>query len=266
MQRIATWRLVLIGAVTLLCLLFVWPSVRYFLALRTDDPLDGLHARVRFIEHVQPDELADQLRETGMDVESVEQVSAVGDFDYIIRTKIGATAEEVTASAGLKAARASLADALGEAYGADSFEIMQARSFWKKHLEELREKTFFFTHAITLGLDLRGGVDVTLVLDESKIAENLVKNIVLTLNGEFSNDHLSAEAGEDETDPVKLWVELADESDAREVFNILGRYENNGQLTGDYSQSRLAALERITLEVDPEGVRADISDNIEGAL
>ena len=266
MQRIATWRLVLIGAVTLLCLLFVWPSVRYFLALRTDDPLDGLHARVRFFEHVQPDELADQLRETGMDVESVEQVTAIGDFDYIIRTKIERTAEEATASAGLRAARASLTDALGEAYGADSFEIMQARSFWKKHLEELREKTFFFTHAITLGLDLRGGVDVTLVLDESKIAEKLVKDIVLTLNGEFSNDHLSAEAGEDETDPVKLWVELADESDAREVYNILGRYENNGQLTGDYSQQDLAALKRITLEVDPEGVRADISDNIEGAL
>lgn len=173
MNTVSPWRSGLIAAVTLLSLVIIFPSVRFFLALGEDRPTDP------------------------------EQVEA-----------------------------------------------------YEARLDDLRDG------AITLGLDLRGGVDVTLMIDKEESISNAAGAIATSINNQFLNQNISADATQIEDTP-QIRVRLQDPAEARTVSNILQNYSD--QLTGDMGQSGLERTKIAILGINEARIRQAIENDIRGA-
>ncbi|MBI3735705.1 protein translocase subunit SecD, partial [Candidatus Sumerlaeota bacterium] len=128
---------------------------------------------------------------------------------------------------------------------------------WDEKLESLRES------AIPLGLDLRGGVDVSLMIDEDEAVKSSVQNMVTTLKTDFADKKVSVAVGAT-TDGKKLSVKVLDKADARAVYNALGNYA--GQIEGDFSQAKLETGEEILLTMNERSRQQNMKNNIEGAM
>lgn len=123
-------------------------------------------------------------------------------------------------------------------------------------LDELREK------AIALGLDLQGGVDVTLTIDRKKSRTNAIRAQVATLKNTFRSQQISAEAYESQ-DGQAIVVRLQDPEDARRVANELS---NSDQLEGIPSEAELATQEPVRIEMSDSAIERNMVKNIDGAL
>lgn len=124
-------------------------------------------------------------------------------------------------------------------------------------LEELR------TAAIPLGLDLRGGVDVSLMIDEKAALKSAVESLAATLKTEFADKKVSASVAPSESG-TQLLVKALDAADARNISNILANYQE--RISGDYSQERLATTNEVALDLDNQLIQMELEGNIEGAL
>jgi SecD/SecF fusion protein len=128
----------------------------------------------------------------------------------------------------------------------------QIRQQQEERLDTLRQR------AIPLGLDLRGGVDVTLQIDEEKTVEQAVSAMATRLNNEFTNKNISAQA-EPVEDSSDIRVRVLDRAEARNAYNVLANYRE--EITGDFSQELLESgpvligLDRAQLE---EALERDI--------
>ncbi len=124
----------------------------------------------------------------------------------------------------------------------------------EKELDELRKK------AIPLGLDLRGGVDVTLMLDEKKAMADAVNNMVATLKNDFADKKISASVRPLE---MEFAVKALDKADARNIFNTLQNYAP--RLTGDYSQAKLEEMQEVKIGMKKEALEDKLRQDISGA-
>ncbi len=123
-------------------------------------------------------------------------------------------------------------------------------------LDGLREK------AIPLGLDLQGGVDVTLSIDKKKSRSNAIRAQVATLKNTFRSQQISADADESQ-DGQAIVVRLQDPEDARRVANELS---NSDQLSGGFSETELATQEPVRIEMSDRAIEENMAENIDGAL
>ena len=142
--------------------------------------------------------------------------------------------------------------ALGEERPTDpeGIEAYEAR------LDDLRDG------AITLGLDLRGGVDVTLMIDKEESISQAAGAIATSINNQFLNQNISADANQIEETP-QIRVRLQDPAEARTVSNILQNYSD--QLTGDMGQSGLEQTKIAILSINEARISQAIEDDIRGA-
>lgn len=143
------------------------------------------------------------------------------------------------------------------ALGDDKPSNPEALAKHEEKLEELRAA------AIPLGLDLRGGVDVSLMIDEKAALKNAVDSLAATLKNEFADKKVSASVGPSDNG-TQILVKALDAADARNISNILANYQ--ARITGDYSQERLATMNEIALDLDNQLIQAELEGNIEGAL
>lgn len=130
------------------------------------------------------------------------------------------------------------------------------RTAQEEKLESLRQS------AIPLGLDLRGGVDVTLQIDEAKSTKQATSAMVTRINNEFTNKNISAQA-EEIADSADFRVRVLDPAEARNAYNVLANY--SGEIEGDYSQEALETLKPALLRLDRRQLEQALERDIEGA-
>lgn len=117
-----------------------------------------------------------------------------------------------------------------------------------ERVEELREG------AIPLGLDLRGGVDVTLRIDDDKARKEAVANFARTLRDNMARNTLSASVAVSE-DGESILVKASDAADSRQIANTIRDYE---ALTGEVSEEALAAGSEVRLQIRQEELRGNL--------
>lgn len=130
------------------------------------------------------------------------------------------------------------------------------RTEQEARLDELRQ------NAIALGLDLRGGVDVTLQIDEEKSIEQATSAMVTRLNNEFSTKNISAQAEEIE-DTAQIRVRVLDKAEARNAYNVLANYDE--ELEGEFSQAALEDMKPVLLRIDRQQQQQAVEKDIKGA-
>lgn len=137
-------------------------------------------------------------------------------------------------------------------------ETSDAFSAWEQKTEKLRSR------AIPLGLDLRGGVDVTLKIDDAKIETNAVKALVTTLKNAFNDKQISAAVGETE-DGKSISIKILEKAQARDAFQMLNTTYKE-EIEGDYSQARLEAGEEVRISMNKAQLAHGVDQGIQGAL
>ncbi len=130
------------------------------------------------------------------------------------------------------------------------------RAEQEARLEELRQG------AIALGLDLRGGVDVTLQIDEAKSIAQATSAMVTRLNNEFTNKNISAQAEEVENS-AQIRVRILDKAEARNAYNVLANYDE--ELEGEFSQATLEEMKPVLLQIDHQQQERALEGDIKGA-
>ncbi len=128
---------------------------------------------------------------------------------------------------------------------------------WEENLETMRKS------AIPLGLDLRGGVDVSLMIDEQEAVKGAVSSLSATLKNEFADKKISAAVGVS-ADGMQITLKALDKADARNIANVLANYAS--QIDGDYSQAKLETGDELLLDLNRQAIDLNQRHNIEGAL
>ena len=128
-----------------------------------------------------------------------------------------------------------------------------------ERLEELR------LQSVPLGLDLQGGVDVLLAVDEAKTRQNKVQGFVDDLTSDFRQESPAIDANVEMTsgaETITITVNRAEQ--ARSVENILAKRQQNGI----FSQvpTAIEAGKPFTVTVDPNTLKQDISETVKSAL
>lgn len=141
---------------------------------------------------------------------------------------------------------------LGNEPAADS----EQHKTWDEDMEKLRVK------AIPLGLDLRGGVDVTLRIDPTKSMESAVQSRILSIRNEISNSKISATVNPT-ADGRAFTIKLEDQNDKRRVHNILENYKTT--LLAVPAEADLASMQEVTVQVDPASLDRRVEEDIKGA-
>ena len=129
-----------------------------------------------------------------------------------------------------------------------------------ERLERLRRR------AIPLGLDLQGGVDVTLMIDETKTVARQVDIVATRLANEFRDRQISAVV-EKTKNEEGIEILVHDRADCRQVHNILRNYDE--ELEGDLSQGRCEAAAEsqrpFGLGLNPVAAAQQLDADIRGA-
>ena len=128
-----------------------------------------------------------------------------------------------------------------------------------ERLEELRLKS------VPLGLDLQGGVDVLLAIDEQKTRLNKVQGFADDLASDFRQESPAIDATVEPTSGSEtITIVVNQESQLRSVENILQRRQQGGI----FSQipSGIEAGKPFTVTVDPATLQQDISATVQSAL
>ena len=137
------------------------------------------------------------------------------------------------------------------------FEENRAFVEWDRRSDELRSK------AIPLGLDLLGGVDVTLTLDRDKMVRNHMLNIIEDLRTEFQNQKVAATVGEAEAG-MAMAVRLANDADAQTVADTINNLYQ-GTLEQTVEPAALMGGERVVLTLNEQMLQSDLTGRIQGA-
>lgn len=131
----------------------------------------------------------------------------------------------------------------------------QAYVAYEAKSEKLRQS------AIPLGLDLIGGVDVTLVLDRDKAVANEVNNTIDSLQDRFKVNKIGATF---EPRANGFTVKLADKADAQKAANEIKMYLGQRALRLP-AASDLEKGQSVLVELNPAELNRTIKGDIEGA-
>lgn len=141
---------------------------------------------------------------------------------------------------------------------------------WENRSEQLRSEGFLGMSPIPLGLDLRGGVDVTLKIDYNKALVEKLERRTESLRRYFENEQVAVELKAIDQGR-RVSVAVLSESDTRAAANILREY--NDIFVGDYDEAALKAgtasftLSETTvassLKQDLEGARKAIAERVD---
>lgn len=116
--------------------------------------------------------------------------------------------------------------------------------------------------AIPLGLDLVGGVDVLLQIDEDKTKANGLDTQRVELVRDLQGRQINASVELPKSGEV-LDVSIDDKENARQVANILDERVKNKILV--YDQPSLLATGKTRVELNPDYLRKQIVDSLEAA-
>ncbi len=135
------------------------------------------------------------------------------------------------------------------------YEKNQAYVAWERESEERRQKS------IPLGLDLLGGVDVTLTIDEQKMVAAQVDEVMNKIAGALEDENIGVKA---EAVPAQSAFRLTLESpeDARQAANTLEKALGD-ELEGDVSEQALRAGP-VTISVKGESISRQIATSMTG--
>jgi SecD/SecF fusion protein len=128
---------------------------------------------------------------------------------------------------------------------------------WEETKNHLRER------AIPLGLDLRGGVDLTVGLDEQKTIAKEVVNLRENLQRSFDEQKLSVQFMET-GDATRLKLRVADPADAQTVANLVNS-------AFDYAIDRSLSVEElqqggVTFGLSTEATAEKLEGDLAGAM
>lgn len=132
----------------------------------------------------------------------------------------------------------------------------EAYAEWEERTDALRER------AIPLGLDLRGGVDVTLRIDPRESMTRAAKSLATSLRREFADKKLSVDVA-DAPQGQGFTIQAHSAAEARQVRNILLKYEE--EVTEVPSESELASQREILIGMDQAYLERNVSEDIRGA-
>jgi SecD/SecF fusion protein len=127
---------------------------------------------------------------------------------------------------------------------------------WEADTEALRSK------AIPLGLDLLGGVDVTLTIDREKSIATEIESKVSALQRRLDDEKLSAKLQIVDNDQA-FTIQLTDKKDAQTLANLLRDYK--GVLNESPTADELAAGQPLKLTLNTTEMGKSLKENIEGA-
>jgi SecD/SecF fusion protein len=137
-------------------------------------------------------------------------------------------------------------------------QYQQELDDWQSRKEELQRKS------IKLGLDLVGGVDVTLTIDKEKTLTSFLREQGDDLLRELSDKQIDAQiAPNDKGD--RLVVELADKANAAQVLPILEKKVENKWFE-DFDQSAFQSTGKAEIALSPLVLDKRLSDNLSSVV
>ena len=184
MQRESNWRYYLILIVTVLCLIFIWPTVSYITFLFTQQP---------------------------------PSAQGMAEADY-----------------------------------------QKALTAYEDEKDTRQRK------AISLGLDLIGGVDVLLRVDADKMQSDLLASQRESLRRELAEKQISAQIQFNEKRDA-LTIKLADKANAQRLGNVLQDYVK-GDTIQAIDEGALRATGEATVRLSPKMLNNRLGDSIESAV
>jgi SecD/SecF fusion protein len=127
-----------------------------------------------------------------------------------------------------------------------------------EQLEELRKRS------VPLGLDLQGGVDVLLAIDEQKTAEQKVNSYAEDIRNRFRQESPAIDAVVDvTTETPRIIVTLGKAEQERSADNILLSLKS---IFPTYKSGDIKAGQPLTLTPDPQLLTQNIAETVDSAL
>ncbi len=127
-------------------------------------------------------------------------------------------------------------------------------------IEDLRKAS------VPLGLDLQGGVDVLLAIDENKTRQNKVQGYADELAGRFRQESPPIDASVDATtDGQKIVLVVNKAEQVRAVDNMLSKMKDEG-IFSTYEKESVAAGRPLELTIDPQLLKSDLQANVDSSL
>ncbi|MCL5269903.1 MAG: protein translocase subunit SecD [bacterium] len=136
-------------------------------------------------------------------------------------------------------------------------EKNQAYLAWEKKTEQLR------LAAIPLGLDLIGGVDVTLMLDREKAMSEQVNELIASIKRDLDNAKITANL-KAVPGQAAFVIELPNREDARNAANRLNEYVGRDVISGKVSESDLRSGKPVTVELNALEINKQLVQDLEG--
>ena len=127
---------------------------------------------------------------------------------------------------------------------------------WDRKREQLRQK------AIPLGLDLIGGVDVTLRMDKEKALKNKMGGLVERITEDLKEKKIAPVTNIAE-DGRSFTLRISDPSNARTAANLINQYE--GELSRTVSAGEVSSEQPVRLGVNEDWLEGTLVSDIEGA-
>lgn len=124
--------------------------------------------------------------------------------------------------------------------------------------EDLRRRS------VPLGLDLQGGVDVTLAVDEAKTRQNKVDAVAETIRERFKRESPPIDATVQTTGTSQILLTVNKAEQARTVANLI-KGDLRGNFT-DFNESDLQAGKSVALSIDPQMLQSDLDSTVESSL
>jgi SecD/SecF fusion protein len=200
MPKELNWRILFIIAVTLVCLVLIYPTARYFIRVTTHpQPRDALRLlETKFSEYFQaPPPETDRL---WRDFEAkLDELLAVRD----IPSQRDAIMDQLQVIPDKRKEFLGLLDDLAA----------------QRQLQKLRDKS------IKLGLDLQGGVDVLLSVDMEKAALDRLRTVRDRMKRTFQDNNIDA-TFEMKEKAKSLLITLEDQKDYRATAHILDEFRD----------------------------------------
>src|SRR5690606_5031711 len=127
---------------------------------------------------------------------------------------------------------------------------------WEARADRLRER------AIPLGLDLQGGVDVSLTIDRDAVVAQRVDSMIESIRRALEAEQISIQAERLEGRPA-FRLRLSNPEDARMASNFL-RDSFQGSIRGDFSEAALRSGP-VVFELPQENLTQQIENSLQGA-